>query len=137
MHNMTEIASGNKGDERAAVQAARFLESVHQDLEERTGEKGSGKGGVHPAKLLRDSFMKPRALHRTTVVEEPEIADDSCETVVHPYQLPSEIDRNSTLSVWPPSAAILPQSAAPASDDPVPIGLGQRSCVAGCQLSLL
>jgi len=37
---------------------------------------------LRPAKLLVDLHAKSRALRRTTVVEEVEIADDSSETVV-------------------------------------------------------
>ena len=77
MHNMAEIASGNKGDERAAVQAARFLENVRHRLEERYDDKDKGSGEVHPAKRLMDSYLKPKALRRTTVVEEVEIAEES------------------------------------------------------------
>jgi hypothetical protein len=79
MHNMMEIASGNKGDERAAVQAARFLESVRHRVEESHGDRDKVNGEVHPAKLLVESYLKPKALRRTTVVEEVEIADESSE----------------------------------------------------------
>jgi hypothetical protein len=59
------------------VQAARFLESVRHRVEETYGDKGKGDGEVHPAKRLMDSYLKPKALRRTTVVEEVEIADES------------------------------------------------------------
>lgn len=88
------------GDERAAVQAAQFLESVGQDLEGRTGEKEKGKGEVHPAKLLRDSYLKPRALRRTTVLEEVGIAD---ETVVDAWDVPTESGWDSGKAAGPGS----------------------------------
>jgi hypothetical protein len=37
---------------------------------------------LRPAKLLVDSYLKPKALRRTTVVEEVENAGESSETVV-------------------------------------------------------
>ena len=37
---------------------------------------------VHPAEVLADSYLKPKALHRTTVVEEVEMADEYTEVFV-------------------------------------------------------
>jgi hypothetical protein len=55
---MMEIASGHKGDEGSAGQTTRFLESVRQRVEGSCRQKEQGKGEIHPAKLLVESYSR-------------------------------------------------------------------------------
>jgi hypothetical protein len=75
MAHMTDIATGGVGDPRAAVQAARFLDGVRQQVGSQSeGEKGQGEQSVAARMLQR--FVTPTRLRRTTVVEEVELAPD-------------------------------------------------------------
>lgn len=70
MINMARIAESQ--DSKEAVQAARLVREVQQDLKKMAEELDRGSA-THPAKLLAQSYLKPRAVRRTTVVEEVEL----------------------------------------------------------------
>jgi hypothetical protein len=69
--NMARIAA-NQGS-KEAVQAARFLRDVGIDIKQVVEQAQKGEVGAHPAKLLTQSYLRPRKLTRTTTVEEIEL----------------------------------------------------------------
>lgn len=71
MNHMMEIAVGEKGGERSAVQAARFLDGVRQGLEgQHEGHKVEGKSVA--AALLERFKEGPSTVNakRTVITEE-------------------------------------------------------------------
>jgi len=70
LNNMAEIASGGKADDRAAIQAARFLLEVHRQLEMQLGAHKTEEKSLAATLLAKAKARSQITRTRRTVVTE-------------------------------------------------------------------